>query len=174
MQALRDKYSATLNLYHQALIDMKMMKLGFEKAKKAKTEEIMKLQQALSTYTEYSNVEDWNAEQSLVTNDMVVRLHDHAQKGLKATSSEWADLIHLVNELAPKFYHYITDTMNALDYLHYAAGALDTFRTQLVADTAKCVTEWSANCAKKIFCAPSTSTPFTSRVPPTAVCQKGR
>ena len=109
MQALRDKYSATLNLYHQALIDMKMMKLGFEKAKKAKTEEIMKLQQALSTYTEYSNVEDWNAEQSLVTNDMVVRLHDHAQKGLKATSSEWADLIHLVNELAPKFYHYITD-----------------------------------------------------------------
>lgn len=27
--------------------------------------------------------------------------------------------------------------MNALDYLHYAAGALDTFRTQLVADTAK-------------------------------------
>ena len=109
MQALRDKYSATLNLYHQALIDMKMMKLGFEKAKKAKTEEIMKLQQALSTYTEYSNVEDWNAEQSLVTNDMVVRLHDHAQKGLKATSSEWADLLHLVNELAPKFYHYITD-----------------------------------------------------------------
>ena len=109
MQALRDKYSATMNLYHQALIDMKMMKLGFEKAKKAKTEEIMKLQQALSTYTEYSNVEDWNAEQSLVTNDMVVRLHDHAQKGLKATSSEWADLIHLVNELAPKFYHYITD-----------------------------------------------------------------
>lgn len=89
MQALRDKYSATMNLYHQALIDMKMMKLGFEKAKKAKTEEIMKLQQALSTYTEYSNVEDWNAEQSLVTNDMVVRLHDHAQKGLKATSSEW-------------------------------------------------------------------------------------
>ena len=49
MQALRDKYSATMNLYHQALIDMKMMKLGFEKAKKAKTEEIMKLQQALST-----------------------------------------------------------------------------------------------------------------------------
>ena len=44
----------------------------------------------------------------------------------------------------------------------------------LVADTAKCVTVGSDNCAKKIFCAPSIICPPTSIVPPTAVCQNGR
>ena len=44
----------------------------------------------------------------------------------------------------------------------------------LVADTAYFVTDRSASCAKKIFCAPSTTRPPASSVPPTAVCQNGR
>ncbi len=109
LQALNDKYTDTVKLYGQALQDMKMMEQGFEDAKKAKTEEIRKLQQALSTYSEYSNVEDWNAEQSLMTNPVVIRLHEHAKMGNTATASEWSDLIHLMSELSPKFYRYIKD-----------------------------------------------------------------
>lgn len=109
LQALNDKYTDTVKLYGQALQDMKMMEQGFEDAKKAKTEEIRKLQQALSTYSEYSNVEDWNAEQSLMTNPVVIRLHEHAKMGNIATASEWSDLIHLMSELSPKFYRYIKD-----------------------------------------------------------------
>ena len=44
----------------------------------------------------------------------------------------------------------------------------------LVAETANCSTVGSANCAKKMFCAPSTTRPATSIVPPRAVCQNGR
>ncbi|MDY6374405.1 MAG: hypothetical protein SPK91_08375 [Bacteroidales bacterium] len=85
------------------------MELNFEDAKKAKSEEIEKLHQALSTYSEYSNEADWDAEQSLMANSVVIRLHEHAKMGNAATASERSDLILLTSEFLPDFYRYITN-----------------------------------------------------------------
>ena len=109
MQTLRNKYTETLRLYDQALKDKKMLELGSEDAKKAKNEEIRKLKESLSVYSEYSNVERWDAEQSLMGNSMVNRLHDLANKGKVVSPSESADLRYLTKELSPKFYCYVTD-----------------------------------------------------------------
>lgn len=109
IQALSDNYADTMRLYRQALTDMKIMELNFEDAKKAKSEEIEKLHQALSTYSEYSNEADWGAEQSLMANSVVIRLHEHAKMGNAATASERSDLILLTSEFLPDFYRYITN-----------------------------------------------------------------
>lgn len=109
MLALWNKYAETSRLYDLTLKDMRMMELGFEDAKNAKNEEIRKLKEALSIYSEYSNEENWDSEQSLMGNAVVIRLHDLAKKGKSASSSESTDLRNLTRLLAPNFYNYITD-----------------------------------------------------------------
>lgn len=55
----------------------------------------------LSAFSDYSNKDSWDAEQSLMDHEIVRRIHKHAAQGAMLPINEWNDLIGLIEKFYP-------------------------------------------------------------------------
>lgn len=145
------------------------MALGIENIKFEKDQEIEALKAQLSTYSEFSNRESWDAEQCLINQEIVNRLHKNATKGKIMNGNEWIDLQKLVRKLMPDFYDFITrqeynltdkeEKICVLTRLHF----IPTEICSLLDLKKQRVSNMRANLNKKMFNKIGTKT-FTSNI----------
>ena len=108
LREINTKYSDALIRYYRALKERESLELGLKKVKADKDEEISELKTLLSAFSDYSNKDSWDAEQSLMDHEIVRRIHKHAAQGAMLPINEWNDLIGLIEKILPDFYNFIS------------------------------------------------------------------
>ncbi len=101
---INQKYSEVLALYTNAREEWALLHSGTADLIQMKEQEIEELKRMLGSYQENSNPEKWDREQSLLTSDIVQRMHRYAARATVPSGSEWNDLREIVKKQLPEFY----------------------------------------------------------------------
>lgn len=108
IRTLNSNYSEALTKYSMALRERKNLESNLAKVKADKDSEISELKKILSTFSDFSNKESWNAEQLLIDHEIVLRIHKHAAKGTILPANEWNDLMGIIEKILPYFFNFIS------------------------------------------------------------------
>lgn len=168
MKRIHNERQEQINInkrYHLLLGDMERSTREYQIAQnnselflREKEKEIEKLQNELSSYqANLSDIEQWSKERTVLSYDIIKRLHTIASHGSKATHNELESLIDLSENKFPKFYTTITDKQSGLTHFEQTVCVLIRFRfipselAVLTGHSSQSITNTKAKINKKLF-----------------------
>ena len=151
------KAAEALEQLHKAENDLKTFQNDADGFVKQKTEEILRLRNALSAYKNNFKLEEWNSEQDMLHLNIVEHIRDLAGKGRIMSGSEWRDLEGSLEKLMPNFYKKMQELRENLTEQEYKVCILTRLNftptdiANLLAISQQRVTNIRGNINKKIF-----------------------
>ena len=151
------KAAEALEQLHKAENDLKTFQNDADGFVKQKTEEILRLRNALSAYKNNFKLEEWNSEQDMLHLNIVEHIRDLAGKGRIMSGSEWRDLEGSLEKLMPNFYKKMQELRENLTEQEYKVCILTRLNftptdiANLLAISQQRVTNIRSNINKKIF-----------------------
>lgn len=105
---MNEQYNSTLLHYYQSVEDLKKLKGNYDQYKKEKEEELQTLQTSLAIYQDdHAIPEDWNIDNDVLANKVVMQLHSMGATGESASDKLWNRLFELIRQSIPTFYNTI-------------------------------------------------------------------
>ncbi len=104
LQEANKKYYDVLSSYAKAQSELDSLRVDTADLVEKKEREIEKIKQEISVLQGESNLHLWDVEQKVLNSDIVMRMHRLASKIMTPSSSEWNDLMDLVEKSLPDFY----------------------------------------------------------------------